>query len=144
MKDDGFYPLLIHFIILMIEREHLDLILPLVAAWFLHICYGEWHHFPLYVTIDKHSSELSIKPGDTEKSSAILCTTSSTKTNKYLYSDTLFHKVPMGVLLDHCLSEPSPLVSLIFPISVVVMFASDAISSQDFSLLLWRYDYITR
>ena len=102
---------------------------------------------PCMFLTDKHTQGCqSIKPRDTEKASAILYNTSSSKTNGHLDSTTPFHKVPVGNHQDHCHSETSFLVSLTFPKSVVVMFVSYAILLQDFichPMEMWLHHLIT-
>ena len=82
---------------------------------------------------DKHIQGCqSVRPGHTEKASAILYETSCSKPNGHLDSTTSFHKVPVGNLQEHCLREPSFVVGLTFPKGVVVMFVSYANLLQDF------------
>lgn len=114
----------------------------------IYTYYGEWcHSLPSMFLTNKHIQGCqSVKLGDTEKASAIPYKTSCSKPNGHLDSTTSFHKVPTRNLQEHCLSEPSFLVNLTFPKSMLVMFVSYAILLQDFfchPTEMWLYHLIT-
>ena len=147
MNVHWYYALSLHFIVLMIERYiWIDSTLS-CSFVYAHVLWQSAVVLPVWIPLANIGQNCqSAQSGNAEKANAILHITSSSKTHRYPNFDTPFHKVSVGSLLDHCLSEFLSLVNLIFPRSMVVMFVSDSILSQDFichPMEMWLYYLIT-